>query len=86
MVERLDARQALGAHAALGHGAFRIALDLHHTAVTHVGEHGAAGNAGATRGLDDLHLAGLIGVGRINRRQAVGSADAQRRHRAHGCR
>ena len=84
VIERLDAGKALGAHAALGHGAFRISLDLHDTAVPHMGQHRAAGDARAAGRLDDLHVRRLVGMGRINRREAIGRADAQRSRRSHG--
>ena len=56
VIEGLDARQALGAHAPLAHRILRVALELDHPAVAHRGQHAAVGDAGPAAGLDDPGL------------------------------
>ena len=56
VVECLNAAQALGAHAPLGHGVDRVALDLDDAAVAHLCDDTAVGDARAARRADFRHV------------------------------
>ncbi len=54
MVERVDPREALGAHAALAHRIDRIAFELDDLPVLHMGNDAAVGDAGPAGRVHDV--------------------------------
>ena len=62
VIQRLNARQTLGAHTTLAHGVFVVALQLDDATVLHIGQHAAVGDTGAAAGLDDFYLVILYAI------------------------
>ena len=60
VIQRLNAREALGAHSALGHGVGRVAFELDDAAVLHVRDDAAVRDAGAARRVHELDLVSRV--------------------------
>ena len=80
VIQRLDARQALRAHATLRHRVDGIAPQLDDAAVAHRGDDAAVRDAGTAGRADLVHV--VVGPCLVARRHVVGGAQPQRADRA----